>query len=202
MSACQWVLWGPDSIWLTSTHTGPATLPPHETHSHTLSQPLASNPLRSLSNSLWHSLPRWHQPAPLAWWPSRYLVRSPWLAPAPYWECFVCGVFLCMHVRVCLWACLSGTSPVLLALCHCHPTTWSPSVSFLHFVSVTPLMLFSGVPWHFFSLEKMSFLRITIWLLPLSLISYGPRSLVSQCYLLSNVLLQTWGAAIFVTGEQ
>lgn len=52
MSACQWIHWGPDSIWLL-THTGPATT----RHTHTQTSALNS-PL-----SFRHRLPWWHQSA-------------------------------------------------------------------------------------------------------------------------------------------
>ena len=125
--------------WLHPTPQHTQVLPPHDTHSHThthIHKPLApSLPSRSFGG-LWHRLPRWHQSAPLAWWPSHHLVRSPWLAPAPYWECFVWAVciYVCVCVWVCVcvcvWECLSGASPNILAPRHRPPTTWRPGCLF------------------------------------------------------------------------
>lgn len=96
----------------------PCTHGSYQHVSHTHSQVPGPTPPSHSFSHLWHRVPWWHQSAPLAWWPSHHLVRSPWCTPMPIlgiclWMCIVC---------MCVWACLSGTCPNLMALCHCPPT--------------------------------------------------------------------------------
>lgn len=104
---CQCVLWGLQSIWLCAQKVQP----PHDTHT----SPCPLGPPPCSFSSLQQRVPRWHHSALLAWWPFHHLVRSPWLAPTPYRECFcvkVCSEYECPGVFIWRLSGPGGTVPL------------------------------------------------------------------------------------------
>lgn len=96
MSACQWILRGPDSIWLL-THTGPATT--RHTHTH---RPLHSIPPLSFR----HRLPWWHQSA--CWHGDPSITKSGHLGSPEHPTGSVLRVFnayvcVCVRARMLIW---------------------------------------------------------------------------------------------------
>lgn len=93
MSACQWILWGPDSIWLL-THTGPATTRHTHTHTSALNSPL----------SFRHRLPWWHQSA--CWHGDPSITKSGRLGSPEHPTGRVLQVFnayICVCARMLIW---------------------------------------------------------------------------------------------------
>lgn len=115
-------------------------------HTNTHSQVPGPTPLRTLSatsDTECHgdiSQPRWHGDPPS---PCQVTLAR----PSAHTGNMSVGVY---SVYVCVWACLSGTCPNLMAQCHCPPTIWQSVFSF-HFFPVTLLIFFNYLE-HFLSI--------------------------------------------------
>lgn len=145
--ACQWVLWGPDSIWLPA-HTGPTTT--WHTHTHIFTGPWPLTPFPLFQQPLTRSATVTSvSPVGMVTLPSPSQVTL--ARPNTLLGVFCVGV---CSVCVCVWPCLSGTSPNLVALCHCTPTTWQsvcfPSQFLLHYSTHRLLQLSRALFFLFF----------------------------------------------------
>lgn len=91
MSACQWILWGPDSIWLL-THTGPATT----RHTH---RPLHSIPPFPSDIGCHGDI---SQPVGMVTLPSpsQVTLAHPSTLPGGFCECLM---RMCVCVRILIW---------------------------------------------------------------------------------------------------
>lgn len=124
MSACQWILWGPDSIWLL-THTGPATTRHTHTHTH---RPLHSIPPFPSDIGCHGDI---SQPVGMVTLPSpsQVTLAHPSTLPGVFCECLM-RMCVCVCVREDAYLALFQTS------WRCATTTLAlpgPPVFFLHF---------------------------------------------------------------------